>query len=76
MKYWLETIENTEFLEQVITVIVGNKKDKYKEREVSKEEAEKFSIQHKIHYFESSAKNNDGLDEIFKNSQQQQQHKR
>jgi predicted GTPase len=44
--------------------ILGNKTDK-ETREVSKDEAEAFAESHGVQYFEVSAKENKGIDDIF-----------
>ncbi len=44
--------------------ILGNKTDK-EIREVSKDEAEAFAESHGFQYFEVSAKENKGIDDIF-----------
>ena len=47
------------------SVIVGNKIDLSEERKISKEQAEAFSVEKDIHYFETSAKNKEGIDEFL-----------
>ena len=42
--------------EQIVGLILGNKCDKDKDREVNKEEAEKFAEDHNLKYLETSAK--------------------
>jgi len=46
-------------------VLVGNKIDLEDERKVSCEEAEALAAQHKMRYFETSAKLNRNIDELM-----------
>ena len=46
--------------------LIGNQKDKEKDRQVSKEEAEKFRKEKGINfYFETSAKSGENVEEVF-----------
>ena len=65
LKYWLQSInlnlgENTD----IKKIIIGNKIDL--NREVSREEAEKFAQQNGVAYFETSAKENKGIPESIR----------
>jgi GTPase SAR1 family protein len=49
-----------------VMFLIGNKKDREDEREVSKERAESFRREKGIHfYFETSAKTGENVEEIF-----------
>lgn len=65
VKSIIDAINDFNLPHEVITILVGNKLDLIKEREVSKEEAQSLAFKYKLHYFESSAKTNEGIDEIF-----------
>jgi small GTP-binding protein len=65
LKYWMNSIKSTLGDESSIKiVIVGNKIDR--QREVSKEEAEKFAKGINTEYFETSAKDNINVDQSIK----------
>lgn len=60
LKYWLQSINlNLGEKNDLKKIIIGNKIDL--QREVSKEEAEKFAITNGVPYFETSAKENLGI---------------
>lgn len=61
-KYWIDSIKE-QISGKVDIVLVGNKDDLV--RAVDREEAEKFAKENGIPYFESSAKNNKNVEEIF-----------
>ena len=46
-------------------LVVGNKCDLEKERQVSKEEGEKYAEQYNVKFYETSAKDNININEIF-----------
>uniref|UniRef100_A0A8C9YQM1 RAS related n=1 Tax=Sander lucioperca TaxID=283035 RepID=A0A8C9YQM1_SANLU len=46
-------------------VLVGNKADLEQQRVISREEAQAFTREHRIHYMEASAKNRYNVDESF-----------
>ena len=52
-------------------MLVGNKIDLEEERKVSKEEAMALADQHKMHYFETSAKLNRNIDELMQHLMEQ-----
>ena len=62
LKNYFETIDN---LDNVHIVVVGNKKDKEISRTVKINDAIDFCNERNITYIESSAKNNENIDEIF-----------
>ena len=49
----------------IVKVLVGNKIDLEDERKVSTEEAMALAEQHKMQYFETSAKLNRNIDELM-----------
>ena len=64
VKTWLDSI----YLHadpNIVKVLVGNKLDLDDERKVSKEEAQRLADQHKMHYYETSAKLNKNIDELM-----------
>lgn len=61
----IDEIKDFNLPNEVITILVGNKIDLEKYREVSKEEAYSLAFKYKLHYFETSAKTNEGIDDIF-----------
>ena len=70
VKTWLESIY--QHADPSITkVLVGNKIDLEDDRKVSTEEAEKLAEQHKMMYFETSAKLNKNIDELMQHLMEQ-----
>ena len=67
LKYWIQSVKTHIHLDkgQVPAIIIGNKIDIF-EREVSKEDGEKYAKEEKMEYFETSAKNGKGVDECIK----------
>ena len=64
MKTWLDSI----YLHadpNIVKVLVGNKIDLEEDRKVSWEDAKKVADQHKMQYFETSAKLNRNIDELM-----------
>jgi GTPase SAR1 family protein len=64
VKTWLESI----YLHadpNIVKVLVGNKIDLEDERKVSTEDAMNLASQHKMMYFETSAKLNKNIDELM-----------
>ncbi|WWC68079.1 uncharacterized protein I206_101998 [Kwoniella pini CBS 10737] len=60
------TINPTRSLNKIPIVIVGNKKDQYHSREVSTEEGIQLSKSLNCHFFETSAKTNNNVENSFK----------
>ena len=64
VKTWLDSI----YLHadpNIVKVLVGNKIDLEDERKVSREEGQRLADQHKMQYFETSAKLNRNIDELM-----------
>ena len=64
LKTWIEDTKN-KVKPNIEFVLAANKSDLNDKRVVPKEEIEKFSSQYNIPFFETSAKNGDGIDEMF-----------
>jgi small GTP-binding protein len=62
--YWLKNLQE-HAPENVYVVLVGNKIDLVAERVITKERAEEFARENSLKYFETSAKENIGVDEAF-----------
>ena len=67
LKYWILSIKSHIDLDkgEIPAIIIGNKIDIF-EREVKKEEAEAFAQEQGFKYFETSAKNGQGVNECIK----------
>ena len=64
---WIFDIKKINENESPIIVLIGNKKDITEDRQITKEEIEKYCKQNDIdNYFETSAKNGDSIHELFK----------
>lgn len=64
---WVEDVKN-QSPKTVLIVLVGNKSDLEEERKVTKEEGQNFAIEHRLMFLETSAKNGDNIEELFKSS--------
>ena len=62
---WLEDAQRNAEPHKPVFILVGNKTDQEKHREVMKEDAVKFASQHGMDYFETSAKNGSNVEEVF-----------
>ena len=65
ISYWLNELNQKKDLKELALVLVGNKIDLKDNREVSSEEAQSFAKQNNIKYFETSAEENIGIDEVM-----------
>ena len=65
ISYWLNELNQKKNLNEMALVLVGNKIDLKENREVTFEEAELFAKQNNIKYFETSAEENIGIDEVM-----------
>jgi small GTP-binding protein len=66
ISYWLDELNQKKDLKELALVLVGNKIDLKDNRQVSSEEAQSFAKQNNIKYFETSAQENIGIDEVMK----------
>lgn len=66
MNYWLSQLKKFA-PKDIVIMIVGNKIDKENERKISKEQLMKFCEQHKVLYEETSAKEDLGVSQMFRN---------
>jgi GTPase SAR1 family protein len=61
---WLEEVKiNTS--ENIVKILIGNKKDDVSHRKVSYEEASQFADRYQMKYLETSAKTYENVDEAF-----------
>ena len=70
VKTWLESIYQHAD-PSIVKVLVGNKIDLEDERKVTAEEARALAEQHKMQYFETSAKLNKNIDELMQHLMEQ-----
>lgn len=63
-KNWLQVVRKQNN-DDVTIVLIGNKSDKVSKRQVKQEDARCFSIEQGIYFYETSAKNNSNINEIF-----------
>jgi Ras-related protein Rab-1A len=66
IKYWIEQICRY-CLNDIIVILVGNKKDLQKLRTVLEEEGKSFANEYNLSFFELSAKNKFEVNGVFKN---------
>ena len=67
INFWLNELKQ-EAPESILYVLIGNKCDLNLRREVSYEEGENFAKKNNMIFFETSAKNGDNINTIFKES--------
>ena len=65
ISYWLDELNQKKDLKELALVLVGNKIDLKDNSQVSSEEAQSFAKQNNIKYFETSAQENIGIDEVM-----------
>ena len=64
---WIDDIKKINENESPIIILIGNKKDKIDERQITEEEEDKYCKQNGIDtYFETSAKTGESIHELFK----------
>ena len=64
LNYWYDTIKDNN-KEKVLYCVVGNKNDRYEERNVEEEEGKKFANDNNMLFFESSAMDYESIEKIF-----------
>lgn len=64
IKTWMEQIEESK-TEDLIIYLVGNKIDEEENRKIKEEEGKETGTKYKLRFFEASAKNNKGIEELF-----------
>lgn len=64
LNYWLMSLDEDDLNGEEI-ILVGNKCDLWWQRQVTKAAAEKFAAYHSMRYFETSAKENVGIRQVF-----------
>jgi small GTP-binding protein len=65
LRNWLNSIKDNTNEEKIQIIIIGNKCDLVDEREVSTEEIAKKAKELDVEFFETSAKDNSGIDDAF-----------
>ncbi|KAJ1605928.1 RAS small GTPases RIC1/ypt1 [Cryptosporidium canis] len=65
LNYWIECLENYSDSESTIKILVGNKTDLQYARQVSEQKGRNLAQVFGIPFFEISAKNNTGVEEMF-----------
>ena len=67
LQYWIESMNSQLYddIDSIPVIIIGNKID-LPERKIQKETAEKYAKEKNFNYYETSAKNGDGIDIAIK----------
>ena len=63
--FWLKELKDNNRLEELFICLVGNKIDMEDNREITREEGEKYAKDNNIIFFEVSAKTGDGINLLF-----------
>ncbi|KAM3917625.1 ras-related protein Rab-17 [Leptodactylus fuscus] len=64
-QFWHQELQKSDFSEEMVIALVGNKSDLQNDRKVSREDAEAFAEQKRLLFMETSAKTGDGVKEVF-----------
>ena len=67
VEFWLKELKK-EAPDSILCILIGNKNDLNHKREVSYEQGSNFAKKNKMLFFETSAKNKNNIDIIFKES--------
>ena len=62
---WIESIYNLKDYKKFPVILIGNKSDLKDERIISFDEGKKKAIQHNIDFYETSAKENTNVEQVF-----------
>ena len=65
-KKWVNLVRNDKNNVDVILALVGNKIYKENQRQVDKNDAIKYAIDNNLYFIETSAKNNQNIDKLFR----------
>ena len=67
VEFWMNELKENNQIESLYTILVANKIDLENKRVVTREEGEKYAEDNNISYFEVSAKNGEGIVDLFNN---------
>jgi GTPase SAR1 family protein len=62
---WIDDVEQSAKPHKPVFILVGNKCDMERHRQVSKREAQNFATQHSMDYIETSAETGDNVEEAY-----------
>ena len=65
LSFWMERLKAKRNLDDIVMILVGNKKDLLEKRTVQLKHIQEMQKEIQIKYFEVSALKNEGLDELF-----------
>ena len=65
LDYWVKEIQQKKNRDDICLILVGNKSDLQENRKVSPQEIDNYSKELNIKYFEVSAINDEGINELF-----------
>lgn len=65
LSFWMERLKAKRNLDDIVMILVGNKKDLFAKRTVQLKHIQEMQKEIQIKYFEVSALKNEGLDELF-----------
>ena len=65
LSFWMERLKAKRNLDDIVMILVGNKKDLFEKRTVQLKHIQEMQKEIQIKYFEVSALKNEGLDELF-----------
>ena len=65
LEYWISELKENNKIDELYTILVGNKIDLREKRVISREEGERYALNNNINYSEVSAKTGEGILELF-----------
>ena len=65
IEYWISELKENNKIDELYTILVGNKIDLPERRVISREEGEKYASDNNINYSEVSAKTGEGILDLF-----------